>query len=510
MASFCSSELRVLRASAVSLGLRATPREEPLRAAGLPCGPHMSLLLAAGLALAPLSAAHEEAPLRVFIRAGPKTHGEGEHDHPRFLAEWSRLLTERGAQAAGGMQFPSAAQLDACDVLVLYAADGAAIHGDERARLERFLTRGGGLVVLHDAVCGDDPYWFQTVAGGAWEHGRSKYLEGEIGLVFADREHPITAGVANFDFEDEIYWDLHLDPRAHVLASSFHTPFDVTPQMWTFEPGAYRAFVSIQGHLAKSFEHPAWRTLLLRAIAWAGKRDAGTLVTAEEVIALQYPPGGPRAPEKAHEALVLHPDFELALVAAEPLVVNPISLDWDAHGRMWVALTPGYPEKQEFSGVPARDEIVILADTDGDGRMDRRAVFAGGLDLVTSLVFHGDGVIVAQAPEILWLRDTDGDDRADAREVLFRGFGYRDTHAVVSNLRWGADGWIYATQGYSGNDSRHVTGKDGTDHGHVGNGLFRFRPDGSAIEMVSAYGSNTWGLDFTADGELFFTMANGS
>jgi putative membrane-bound dehydrogenase-like protein len=481
----------------------------------------MIALVAAGLFLA-VPQTSKSAPLRVFLRAGPKTHGEGEHDHPRFLAEWSKLLAERGARVDGGLEFPSEAQLGSCDVLVLYAADGAAIHGDERARLERYLARGGGLVVLHDAVCGDDPHWFKTIAGGAWEHGHSKYLEGEMGLVFADREHPITRGVANFDFEDEIYWDLHLDPRAHVLANSFHTPFDVTPQMWTFEPGAassaspgYRAFVSIQGHLWKSFSQPAWRTLLLRGIAWAGRHDADEFVTAAETAALRYPPGGPRAPERAAEALVLHPDFELALVAAEPLVVNPISLDWDAHGRLWVALTPGYPDKEESSGVPARDEIVILGDSDGDGRMDQRTVFADGLDLVTSLVFHEDGVIVAQSPEILMLRDTDGDDRADERTVLFRGFGYADTHAVVSNLRWGLDGWIYATQGYSGNDSRHVlgrdvTGRDGVDHGHVGNGLFRFRPDASAIEMVSAYHSNTWGLDFTWDGELLFTMANGS
>src|SRR5262249_4791628 len=154
--------------------------------------------------------------------------------------------------------------------------------------------------------------------------------------------------------------------------------------------------------------------------------------------------------------------------------------------------------------------VVILGDKDGDGRIDTRQVFADGLDLVTSLVFYQDGVIVTQAPDILWLRDTDHDDKADQRVVLYHGFGYRDTHAVMSNLRWGRDGWIYATQGYSGNDSRHVTGVDGKDHGLIGNGLFRFKPDGSAIEMVSSYGSNTWGLDFTWDDELFFTMANGS
>jgi putative membrane-bound dehydrogenase-like protein len=411
---------------------------------------------------------------------------------------------------SGSLDFPGRADLDRTDVLVLYAAEGGSIHSDERARLGEYLGAGGGIVVLHDAVCGDDPQWFKRVVGGAWEHGRSKWHTGEIGLVFADREHPITRGTANFDFEDEIYWDLHLDPGARVLANSFHTPFDVTPQMWVYEQDDYRAFVSIQGHFEKSFAHPAWRTLLLRGIAWAGKRDADLLVSAEEVRALRYPPGGPLAPEQAGAALEVHPDFRVELVAAEPMVVNPISLDWDASGRMWVALTPGYPDKQEFSGLAARDSIVILDDTDGDGRMDSRQVFHEGLDLVTSLVLFRDGVIVSQSPEILYLADTDGDDRADERTVLYSGFGYADTHAVLSNLRWGLDGWIYATQGYSGNASKHIIGRSGEDFGSVPNGLLRFKPDGSAIETVSSYGSNTWGCDFTWDGELFFSMANGS
>src|SRR5262245_11568889 len=264
----------------------------------MPCRDRsMPRALTALLLLATVSRAQSSEPLRVCIRAGPKTHGEGEHDHPRFLGEWSRLLTERGCRVQGGLEFPGDDVLASSDVLVLYAAEGASIHGDERARLERFLARGGGLVVLHDGVCGDDPAWFQTVAGGAWEHGHSKYLEGEMGLVFLDHEHPITRGVANFDFDDEIYWDLHLDPGAHVLANSFHTPFDITPQMWTFEKDAYRAFVAIQGHRWATFSNPAWRTLLLRGIAWAGKRDADQLVTGAEVAALQYPPGGPLAPE---------------------------------------------------------------------------------------------------------------------------------------------------------------------------------------------------------------------
>ena len=477
---------------------------------------------ATSLLLLPLLAvpatAQEAPPLRVFLRAGEKTHGPGQHDHPRFLAEWTELLEERGAQVEGALRFPTEDELARADVLVMYAAEAGTIRGEERRYFEAFLEDGGGLVVVHDAVCGEEPGWFQEWAGGAWEHGVAKWLEGKIGLYFDHEPHPITRGIPHFNLDDEIYYEMHVDEKARVLASSFHDVFTISPQMWVVDEGPYRAFVTLQGHNHTTFSHPAFRALLLRGIAWAGKREADLFNTPEEIAGLRYPPGGPLPPEQAHEPHVVHEDFELSLVAAEPLVVNPISLDWDEHGRMWVAQTPGYPYKEESSGVPAHDEITILHDDDGDGRMDRSTVFADGLDLVTSLVLHEDGVIVTAAPDILWLRDTDGDGVADRREVLFTGFGYGDTHATTSNLRWGLDGWIYGTQGYSGGASRDIrspyreeqTGRELGSFGHVPNGIFRFRPDASAIETVSAYGSNTWGLDFAPDGELFFTMANGS
>ncbi|MBL8861239.1 MAG: ThuA domain-containing protein [Planctomycetes bacterium] len=463
------------------------------------------------LATATLLLGGAQEPLRVFLRGGPKTHGPGEHEHALFVDEWTRLLRERGAEVDGALTFPSAAQLAQTDVLVIYAAEGASIHGAEREHFDAFRARGGGLVVLHDGVCGDDPEWFASVAGGAWRHGRARYKEGPTDVHVTDKEHPITRGIASWRFDDEIYWDLEIDPAARILARGFHTVFDATPQAWVLEQGPARSFVSIQGHEWTSFAHPAWRALVLRGIAWAGRRDdVDLLVSQEERAQLAYPPGGPTAPERAHGSIMVHPDFGLSLVAAEPLIEKPISIDWDARGRTWVALTPGYPDKSQFSGVPPHDEIVVLEDADGDGRMDSRRTFCGGLDLVTSFVFHRDGVIVSASPDIFFIRDTDGDGTGETRETLFTGFGYGDTHAVVSNLRWGIDGWIYATQGYSGGASRHVKNAAGRDFGHIGNGIFRFKPDGSAIEMVSSYGSNTWGLDFDDAGELFFTMANGA
>jgi putative membrane-bound dehydrogenase-like protein len=468
----------------------------------------MTMRAMIGLAILVLSCAEpglaqDAKPLRVFIRAGKKTHGPGEHDHPRFLQEWVPLLKARGAQADGAMEFPTAEQLEKTDVLVFFCAEGGTILPDERARLDAFLKRGGGLTVIHDAVCGNDPQWFKTVVGGAWEHGKSKYLHGHVGIYLQDYEHPITKGMSNFFVDDEIYWDLHLMPEAKVVGTAFRTAHEITPQIWTYEKDAYRAYVNILGHKHATFSLPHVRALLLRGIAWTARRDVDALVSPEELAALRYPPGGPTVPGAAHEKLTVPADFDLKLVAAEPDIVKPIHVGWDPKGRLWVLQTPQYPAKAETWKRRPSDSLVYF-----DG--GKRRVFYDQLDLPTAFAFHKDGVIVMAAPEILFLRDTDGDGAADKREVLFSGFGFGDTHATASNLRAGLDGWIYATQGYSGGGSRNVTNAAGQAFGHIPNGLFRFRPDGSAIETVAAYGGNTWGLDLSWDQEIFFSMANGS
>ncbi len=474
--------------------------------------------------------AQEEKPLRVFIRAGEKTHGPGQHDHPKFLAEYTKLLQARGAKADGSMTFPTAAQLEATDVLVLYAQDGGTIAAENRQNLDKFLKRGGGIVVIHDAVCGNDSQWFKSIVGGAWEYGHAKFFEGDVNIYFIDQEHPITRGISNFGFKDEIYYDLDMMPDAKILATSFHSVFNIAPQMWVYEKDNYRAFVCIPGHEWTSFELPHFRAILLRGIAWAGKRDADSLVNKEELASLRYPEGGPTAPEKSAAKIQVDSDFDINLVASEPLIEKVISMDWDEKGRLWVAETPEYPNGRrinkndevinpkrerdpqayqgEFEKRRAKDRISILTDTDGDGRMDKKTVFYEGLELVTSLVLYRDGVIVSQAPDIYWLRDTDGDGIADKKEILFTGFGNSDTHAVISNMRWGMDGWIYATQGYSGAKPKSADGSK--QFGNLGSGVLRFKPDGSAIEMVSSKGGNTWGLDFSADNELFYTQANGT
>ncbi|MBI4600836.1 MAG: ThuA domain-containing protein [Planctomycetes bacterium] len=505
--------------------------------------------LCAAVTLAAWSPAPAAEPLRVFIRAGAKTHGPGQHDHPRFLAEWRHLLSERGASVDGGLVFPSSAQLDAAQVLVTYSPDGMEVAGEERARFEAFLRRGGGLVVIHDGVVsGDQHEWAKRVQGGAWRwdlppEKRTKWFEGEVGLYFVDAEHPIVRGISNFDWKDEIYYDLDMDPEVRVLAVSFQSIHILAPQMWTLErtwdggAAPYRAFVSLAGHEHEVFSAPHHRALLLRGIAWAGKRaDVDSLCRPDEVAerALKYPAGGPTPPEEAHEKLLLHPEFEIRLAASEPLVEKVISIEWDPQGRLWVAETPEYPggrdihssdaptkpyrarDRERFGGAserrPAADRISWLEDSDGDGRMDSKRVFAdvdhgipGGLELVTSLVFHEDGVIVQAAPHILWLRDADSDGVCDRVERLYTGFGTGDSHAVTSNMRWGLDGWIYSAIGYSAGHPR--SGDGSRDFGRLTAGVIRFRPDGSQLEQVVSGSCNTWGFDFAPDGEMFYTTA---
>src|SRR5438093_1750160 len=395
----------------------------------------------ATIAVLPHTQARAAGPLRVFIRASEKTHGPGEHDYPRFLTEWTKLLRERGAKAEGALRFPTQAELARTDVLVLYAADGNNIAAQDRTNLEAFLQGGGGMVVLHDGICGTNAAWFASVTGGAKQHGETNWQRGLVGLYFGVASHPITAGIANFDLDDEMFFKLQLAPGAKVIATTFHTAKEIIPQMWTYERGAGRVFTSCQGHKYSNFGLPHFRGLFLRGIAWAGKRPIDSLLHQEELVSFRYPPGGPSAPEVAIKKIRVEPTFNLSLVAAEPLVPKPISLDWDARGRMWVALTPEYPFKVDK--FPAKDSIVILEDSNRDGRMDKRTVFYEGLVLPTSFVFYRDGVIVAQAPQILFLRDFNGDGKADAKEVLLDGFSTYDTHAVINNLRWGLDGWVY-------------------------------------------------------------------
>lgn len=246
-------------------------------------------ILLAALLMAPSRAQRD--PLRVFIRAGEKTHGtagNGLHDYPSFLADWTTLLTARGARVEGALRFPTADELARTDVLVIFKGDGGVCSPAERTLLQGYLKRGGGLVALHDGMCSDDAGWFATVAGAAKQHGERNYSPGPLKLTFVDRTHPIARGLHDYEVDDEAFFLLTMAPGMRVLATSpLPLNGEVAPQVWTYErtlPGGspYRAFVSMQGHHYKTFSVPAHQVLILRGLAWAGRRDVDLLVSQEQ------------------------------------------------------------------------------------------------------------------------------------------------------------------------------------------------------------------------------------
>ena len=288
------------------------------------------------------------------------------------------LLNERGAKATGGDTFPTKEQLAETDVVILHKQEAGNIDEPDRKNLNEYLARGGGLVVIHAGLVSRDPDWFKTIVGGAWRNGTAKWLEAPMQLYFVESGSAITKGASNWEMDDEIYYDLSMMPDANILASAYtpkpagvrnasfqrrademsgggKTPsiFDIAPQMWTYEKTVeggstpYRAFVSIPGHWYENFNRPNYKAILMRGIAWAGKRsNLDELVKKEELgDALRYPEGGPTAPAKAAAKIEVHPEFDLSLVAAEPLIAKAMNIDWDEKGRLWVSETPEYPER---------------------------------------------------------------------------------------------------------------------------------------------------------------------
>jgi len=514
---------------------------------------YLILLLATAFAALNAQAAD---PIRVFIRAGEKTHAPGAHEHPQFLKNWTELLESRGVECDGALGFPTSAQLAKTDVLILNAKEAGNIEGEERDNLNAFLKRGGGLVVIHAGAVSRDPDWYKGIIGGSWRHGTTKFLEAPMSLYFTNIPNPITKDISNFDLEDEIYYDMDVSSKVKVLATAY-TPkaidtkgrgnqeaqkraaeavalgkavniYDIQPQVWTYENKLaggqpYRAFVHIPGHWNKNFSHTGVKAMILRGIAWAAKRDNVDMLCHADELGdnLRYVEGGVPRPEKLPSYLNVHPEFDISLVASEPLINNPMNINWDEKGRLWVAETPEYPNGLREVNVPVwmdsgslkpgeydrdpLDRISILSDTDGDGVMDSKKVFADKIELVNSFVFHKNGVIATAAPDIWFFEDTDGDDVADKRTKLYTNLGIRDTHAVINNLHYAADGWVYATHGYSSSDN--VTSGDGKkDFGPIGNGVVRFKPDGSAFEQYAMRNGNTWGMDTTISGEVFYTQ----
>jgi len=298
------------------------------------------------------------------------------------------------------------------------------------------------------------------------------------------------------------------------------------PVAWINKPASgNRVFFTTLGHV-DDFENPEFRVLLLNAIHWALKRET---------------PGKSQKPVPKKESrlpqLKTPEDLELELVLREPEIANPLYLHFDERGRLWVVeyrqypwpaglrmvthdkvyrnvYHPAYPPPPPHahdSPFRGKDRISIHEDTNGDGSFDSHKVFLDGLNLATAALPGRGGVFVLNPPYLLFYADQDEDDRPDspAPRVLLSGFGLEDSHSIANNLRWGPDGWIYATHGSTvtanvvlhGPDNKPIPGFKPIHR--MGQFAWRYHPETHRFEVFAEGGGNAFGVEIDSKGRVY-------
>jgi putative membrane-bound dehydrogenase-like protein len=205
-----------------------------------------------------------------------------------------------------------------------------------------------------------------------------------------------------------------------------------------------------------------------------------------------------KTPQQALGTFRTRADLIVDLVASEPLIESPVTIDWDAQGRLWVCEMFDYPmgvgrvdtqntkygenPKADSGGYKPGGKIKILTDTDGDGRYDKATLFLDDLPFPTGVTPWRKGALICAAPNVLYAEDTDGDGRADVVRTNISGFATHNFQARVNGFSWGLDGWLHGSSGLFGGKVKILqTGREVDLSGRD----FRYRPDTGEVEPVS-------------------------
>ena len=309
------------------------------------------------------------------------------------------------------------------------------------------------------------------------------------------------------------------DPRPPVLAG-YHDEMVLAGQ-WQYRAG----------------DDAAWSRLATlpteaSQFSYREVRAATTVLDATRV-----PNGGTRTePGEALASMTVGEGLAVDLVLHEPIVAQPLSLKFDARGRLWVVQYRQYPypaglrmiSRDKFyravydrvpepppRGAPGVDQVSIHEDSDGDGEFDRHRVFLDDLNLCTSIEFGPDGLWVLSPPYLLYYFDRDGDDVPDGEPVVhLAGFGLEDTHSIANSLCWGPDGWLYGAHGSTVASQVTVPIATSTRQPPIptyleGPGMWRYDPSSHRFEVFAEGGGNAFGIEIDSAGR-HFSGHNGS
>ncbi|WP_276091413.1 PVC-type heme-binding CxxCH protein [Pedobacter sp. JY14-1] len=251
---------------------------------------------------------------------------------------------------------------------------------------------------------------------------------------------------------------------------------------------------------------PSWATVDLWALAKQEGMDAKFLT-----------------PEEAVQAMTLKDGYKAGVFAAEPMITQPMAFCWDDKGRLWVAENRDYESRSAGFSNDGNSRIVILEDTDHDGKADTRKVFADGIPFPAAMAVGFDGVFIGAPPNLLFIPDKNGDDKADMEniEVRLTGWGIRDRHETLNSFHWGPDGWLYGCQGFATPSRIRKPEGKGKLYSHkepfpdddilkgegvdINGGVWRYHPLKDKFEVVAHGFSNPWGIDYDANGQIFIT-----
>lgn len=355
----------------------------------------------------------------------------------------------------------------------------------------------------------------------------------QVSVVESARNHPVLKGWpkgAAVPFLSHLYKNRELDPSTTLLLNGLvispdNKPLtEVEPVAWVRSgpnPGQ-RVFYTSLGS-PEDFESGAFRTLLRNAIYWSLEKE-----TPEEPLP-DLAPGvsssGGWIPEKSASATSTFSDLEIDLVLSEPIVRQPVFMNFDARGRLWIAQYLQYPEPAGLKMIskdqywravydkvppppphhfPGKDKITIHEDSNGDGVFDSHKTFLDGLNIVTSFAHGRGGLWVLNPPYLLFYPDLNQDDIPDADpEVHLQGFGLEDTHSMVNSLRWGPDGWLYAAQGSTVSAQVTRPGRQDDPIRSMGQLIWRYHPETRKYEIYAEGGGNAFGVEIDSGGRVF-------
>jgi putative membrane-bound dehydrogenase-like protein len=486
-----------------------------------------SLLLACAGLLTLTSFAQLEASRQKLVML----IAEDEYDTARTLRAFAdehlqqdfKVTVIDGVGGLDNTTFPRLEELDSADLLLI-SVRRRPLPPAQLAAIRRYVESRKPIVGIRTAShafspakgrtlppgYAEWPTWDADVIGGNYNN---HYEHGPVLRVTAARaSHPILDGVTvPFESEAWLYRNTPLRPGTEPILTGTIPGQPGEPLAWTYRrPDGGNTFYVALG-LASDFAKPEFKTLLRNGIFWA----AGIPPRHEGVNHLRTPA-----------------DLTIDLLLQEPKVAQPVFLNFDERGRMWVVQylqypepaglnvvardsvwrivydkkkpAPPYdtPEKAAFRG---KDRISIFEDRDGDGTFESEKTFVDGLNITSSVVRGRGGVWVLSPPQLLFYPDANNDDIPDGPPVVkIDGFNLEDTHSIANSLRWGPDGWLYGAVGSTVSTDIVRPGIDREPMAHMtGQGIWRYHPESTRFEVYAEGGGNTFGVEIDDKGRVF-------